>query len=250
MSTNPTNNPTQPSNPTNPPSTDPTLNPPSNQANLAETKEPNEKNEKNEKNAVPAEIANLVEVNLQPNVYHLTVVYQTEEIHKVFGKNEEEARHAFECGDGILIDSNINNDMEIESIELVEDNSNTNIDVDFEAARTNILEIASQEFKELFDEMLEYLSDCNGFNEDFGLTRQGFSMGSLDENGHADGEFFTEYPLDPSLLSSQSTFHIFEDDDEWKELFQRYEIIEGRIQRLGEIYEDTSDAMGALWKNM
>ena len=124
MSTNPTNNPTQPSNPTNPPSnpTQPTLNPPppssSNQANLAETKEPNEKNEKN---AVPAEIANLVEVNSQPNIYHLTVVYQTEEIHKVFGKNEEEARHAFECGDGILIDSNINNDMEIESIELVED---------------------------------------------------------------------------------------------------------------------------------
>ena len=48
-----------------------------------------------------------------------------------------------------------------------------------------------------YDEMLEYLRATGRFNEPYGLTREGFSMESLDEHGKRDGEFYTEYGLNP-----------------------------------------------------
>ena len=64
-------------------------------------------------------------------------------------------------------------------------------------------------FSNCYDEMLEYLRETGCFNEAIGLNEEGFSIESTTE-GQRDGEFFTEYGLDPQLQSdlycTQSTF--------------------------------------------
>ena len=89
------------------------------------------------------------------------------------------------------------------------------------------------DYSNCYDEMLEQLQSMNGFNKTVGLTREAFSMGSLNEYGYSDGEFFTEYGLNPLIQPDKFTNHIFEDDDEWKELFARCQEIEGRANKLG-----------------
>ena len=92
------------------------------------------------------------------------------------------------------------------------------------------------ELSSCYDEMLEYLRANNSFNEPYGLTREGFSMKSLDEHGKRDGEFFTEYGLNPVYLPVTTEYglsHCFEDDEEWKEYYEEYVRIEKQANVLG-----------------
>ena len=87
-----------------------------------------------------------------------------------------------------------------------------------------------------YDEMLEYLRATGRFNEYSGLTPEGFSLESLDEYGERDGQFFTEYGLNPLIMETASrsvwnkpdkfTSHCFEDDEQWKEYYEEYVRIE------------------------
>ena len=81
-----------------------------------------------------------------------------------------------------------------------------------------------------YNEMLEILESVDGFDEETSLSREGFTIDST-TCGQKDGNFHTEYPLNPS--EKNDDFHILEDDDEWRELFETYQEIENRASELG-----------------
>ena len=59
--------------------------------------------------------------------------------------------------------------------------------------------------------MLNILENEDGFDEEYGLNREGFIIDST-SCGEKDGNFHTEYPLNPS--EKNDDFHIFGDKND------------------------------------
>jgi hypothetical protein len=78
-------------------------------------------------------------------------------------------------------------------------------------------------------EMLEILQQTGCFNEERGITENGFSLKSTTEGQPP----VIEFSLDPSIRPSVSTSHPFEDNHDWKELFETLQIIEHRAKTMG-----------------
>ena len=100
------------------------------------------------------------------------------------------------------------------------------------------LEVLANDFENCYNDMLNILENEDGFDEEYGLNREGFIIDST-SCGEKDGNFHTEYPLNPS--EKNDDFHILEDDEEWRELFETYQEIVGRASRYDGV-------LNALWK--
>jgi hypothetical protein len=84
-------------------------------------------------------------------------------------------------------------------------------------------------FFRIYGNMLEILQQTGCFNEERGITENGFSLKSTTEGQPP----VIEFSLDPSIRPNKTTVHWFEDNNDWKKLFETLQIIEHRAKTMG-----------------
>ena len=91
--------------------------------------------------------------------------------------------------------------------------------------------ILFEEFFGIYGNMNAILQQTGCFNEERGITENGFSLKST--NTAAEGQpviELIEFSLDPSIRPNETTVHWFEDNNDWKELFEKLQLIEHRAK--------------------